>query len=190
MDHLVGDRQQRFRDGEAEGDGISPTLCRNAVLRATDRPCLRSRSAKAWAASSWGVLYRIDRRSGDAGRILWRMDPGQDSAGPQPLGAAGTRRQAAGPGSPRGYSAAHTCYMSDLGGEPQPPHVAEPQPVVERNICRPAPGCALTSPQKEAPLKRGSRWVYGKAHQLRAASTKASKQIDFFPRCPHSHQRY
>jgi len=35
------------------------------------------------------VLYRIDRRSGDAGRILWRMDPGQDSAGPSLLGRLG-----------------------------------------------------------------------------------------------------
>jgi alcohol dehydrogenase (cytochrome c) len=26
----------------------------------------------------WGVLYKIDGRSGDLGRILWRMDPGQE----------------------------------------------------------------------------------------------------------------
>jgi alcohol dehydrogenase (cytochrome c) len=26
----------------------------------------------------WGVLYKIDGRSGEAGRILWRMDPGQE----------------------------------------------------------------------------------------------------------------
>ena len=28
----------------------------------------------------WGVLYKIDARSGDVGRIVWRMDPGQEKA--------------------------------------------------------------------------------------------------------------
>src|SRR5215469_4523822 len=26
----------------------------------------------------WGVVYKIDVRSGTAGRILWKMDPGQE----------------------------------------------------------------------------------------------------------------
>src|SRR5258707_1610838 len=26
----------------------------------------------------WGVVYKIDVRSGDVGRIVWRMDPGQE----------------------------------------------------------------------------------------------------------------
>jgi alcohol dehydrogenase (cytochrome c) len=26
----------------------------------------------------WGVVYKIDSRSGDVGRIVWRMDPGQE----------------------------------------------------------------------------------------------------------------
>src|ERR1700678_2502042 len=26
----------------------------------------------------WGVVYKIDGRSGDVGRIVWRMDPGQE----------------------------------------------------------------------------------------------------------------
>ena len=122
------DRQQRVRDGEAEGDGISPTLCRNAVLRATDRPCLRSRSAKAWAASSRDVLYRIGGRSGDADRnFCGAWIPARIVAGPSLLGRLG----------PDAKPRVLACYMSDLGGEPQPPHVTEPQPVVERNICSP-----------------------------------------------------
>jgi alcohol dehydrogenase (cytochrome c) len=28
----------------------------------------------------WGVVYKIDGRSGDMGRIVWRMDPGQEKA--------------------------------------------------------------------------------------------------------------
>src|SRR5205085_6914737 len=28
----------------------------------------------------WGVVYKIDVRSGDMGRIVWRMDPGQEKA--------------------------------------------------------------------------------------------------------------
>src|SRR5690242_21320944 len=28
-----------------------------------------------YVTDSWGVLYKIDARSGDVGRILWRMDP-------------------------------------------------------------------------------------------------------------------
>jgi alcohol dehydrogenase (cytochrome c) len=30
-----------------------------------------------YLTDQWGVLYKIDGRSGDMGRILWRMDPGQ-----------------------------------------------------------------------------------------------------------------
>src|SRR5262249_56710388 len=28
-----------------------------------------------YITDSWGVLYKIDARSGEAGRIVWRMDP-------------------------------------------------------------------------------------------------------------------
>src|SRR5271156_6683686 len=28
----------------------------------------------------WGIVYKIDVRSGDAGRIVWRMDPKQEKA--------------------------------------------------------------------------------------------------------------
>ena len=31
-----------------------------------------------YVTDSWNVLYKIDVRSGDAGRIVWRMDPKQD----------------------------------------------------------------------------------------------------------------
>jgi alcohol dehydrogenase (cytochrome c) len=31
-----------------------------------------------YVVDQWGVLYRIDGRSGELGRILWRMDPGQE----------------------------------------------------------------------------------------------------------------
>ncbi len=31
-----------------------------------------------YVVDQWGVLYKIDARSGEAGRILWRMDPGQE----------------------------------------------------------------------------------------------------------------
>src|SRR5579871_2332172 len=31
-----------------------------------------------YITDSWGVLYKIDGTSGDAGRILWRMDPKQE----------------------------------------------------------------------------------------------------------------
>jgi alcohol dehydrogenase (cytochrome c) len=31
-----------------------------------------------YITDSWGVLYKIDGRSGDAGRIVWRMDPKQE----------------------------------------------------------------------------------------------------------------
>jgi alcohol dehydrogenase (cytochrome c) len=33
-----------------------------------------------YVVDQWGVLYKIDGRSGDVGRIVWRMDPGQESA--------------------------------------------------------------------------------------------------------------
>src|SRR5499427_376988 len=31
-----------------------------------------------YVTDSWGVLYKIDGTSGDAGRIIWRMDPKQE----------------------------------------------------------------------------------------------------------------
>jgi len=31
-----------------------------------------------YITDQWGVLYKIDARSGKAGRIVWRMDPGQE----------------------------------------------------------------------------------------------------------------
>jgi alcohol dehydrogenase (cytochrome c) len=31
-----------------------------------------------YVTDSWNVLYKIDTRSGDAGRVVWRMDPKQD----------------------------------------------------------------------------------------------------------------
>src|SRR6202140_5423819 len=30
-----------------------------------------------YVTDSWGVLYKIDATAGDVGRIVWRMDPGQ-----------------------------------------------------------------------------------------------------------------
>jgi alcohol dehydrogenase (cytochrome c) len=32
-----------------------------------------------YVVDQWGVLYKIDGRSGDVGRILWRMDPARRS---------------------------------------------------------------------------------------------------------------
>src|SRR5262245_49946145 len=31
-----------------------------------------------YITDSWGVLYKIDGTSGDAGRVVWRMDPKQE----------------------------------------------------------------------------------------------------------------
>ncbi len=41
-----------------------------------------------YVVDQWGVLYKIDGRSGDVGRILWRMDPGQEKAPLSNRGAA------------------------------------------------------------------------------------------------------
>jgi alcohol dehydrogenase (cytochrome c) len=34
-----------------------------------------------YITDSWGVLYKIDGRSGDGGRIVWRMEPHQEKQG-------------------------------------------------------------------------------------------------------------
>ena len=44
-----------------------------------------------YLTDQWGVLYKIDGRSGDVGRIVWRMDPGQEK-----IDAANRRRRAVG----------------------------------------------------------------------------------------------
>src|SRR6202030_3965278 len=41
-----------------------------------------------YIVDQWGVLYKIDARSGDMGRIVWRMDPGQEKAPSANRGAA------------------------------------------------------------------------------------------------------
>jgi alcohol dehydrogenase (cytochrome c) len=41
-----------------------------------------------YIVDQWGVLYKIDARSGDVGRIVWRMDPGQEKAPLANRGAA------------------------------------------------------------------------------------------------------
>ena len=41
-----------------------------------------------YVTDQWGVLYKIDVRSGDTGRIVWRMDPGQEKVPLANRGAA------------------------------------------------------------------------------------------------------
>ena len=41
-----------------------------------------------YVTDSWNVLYKIDARSGDVGRIVWRMDPGQEKLPLSNRGAA------------------------------------------------------------------------------------------------------
>jgi alcohol dehydrogenase (cytochrome c) len=41
-----------------------------------------------YLTDQWGVLYKIDGRSGDLGRIVWRMDPGQEKIDAANRGAA------------------------------------------------------------------------------------------------------
>jgi alcohol dehydrogenase (cytochrome c) len=41
-----------------------------------------------YIVDQWGVLYKIDARSGDTGRIVWRMDPKEEKAPDANRGAA------------------------------------------------------------------------------------------------------
>ena len=41
-----------------------------------------------YVVDQWGVVYKIDGRSGETGRILWRMDPGQEKVPLANRGAA------------------------------------------------------------------------------------------------------
>jgi alcohol dehydrogenase (cytochrome c) len=41
-----------------------------------------------YIVDQWGVVYKIDARSGDMGRIVWRMDPGQEKLPLSNRGAA------------------------------------------------------------------------------------------------------
>jgi alcohol dehydrogenase (cytochrome c) len=41
-----------------------------------------------YLTDQWGVLYKIDVRSGEMGRIVWRMDPGQEKVPLANRGAA------------------------------------------------------------------------------------------------------
>ena len=41
-----------------------------------------------YVTDQWSVLYKIDGRSGDVGRIVWRMDPGQEKIQAANRGAA------------------------------------------------------------------------------------------------------
>src|SRR5579871_4601353 len=41
-----------------------------------------------YMVDQWGIVYKIDVRSGDAGRIVWRMDPKQEKVPLSNRGAA------------------------------------------------------------------------------------------------------
>src|SRR5437588_1574663 len=41
-----------------------------------------------YVVDQWGVVYKIDGRSGESGRIVWRMDPGQEKLPLSNRGAA------------------------------------------------------------------------------------------------------
>src|SRR5437879_1751779 len=41
-----------------------------------------------YVVDQWGILYKIDARPGDSGRIIWRMDPKQEKAPDANRGAA------------------------------------------------------------------------------------------------------
>ena len=41
-----------------------------------------------YVVDQWGIVYKIDARSGDMGRIVWRMDPGQEKVPLANRGAA------------------------------------------------------------------------------------------------------
>src|SRR6478672_9759088 len=41
-----------------------------------------------YVVDQWGVVYKIDGRSGDMGRIVWRIDPGQEKLPLSNRGAA------------------------------------------------------------------------------------------------------
>src|SRR3977135_1347702 len=41
-----------------------------------------------YIVDQWGIVYKIDVRSGDMGRIVWRMDPGQEKVPLSNRGAA------------------------------------------------------------------------------------------------------
>src|SRR5262245_65130563 len=41
-----------------------------------------------YIVDQWGILYKIDARAGDAGRIIWRMDPKQEKERDANRGAA------------------------------------------------------------------------------------------------------
>ena len=41
-----------------------------------------------FVVDQWGVVYKIDGRTGDQGRIVWRMDPGQEKTPLANRGAA------------------------------------------------------------------------------------------------------
>jgi alcohol dehydrogenase (cytochrome c) len=74
-----------------------------------------------YVVDQWGVVYKIDGRSGDAGRIVWRMDPGQEKL---PLSKPRCRALGQSRDLQRQLSAAHHRHQqgqrqSRLGGKPQ-----------------------------------------------------------------------
>ena len=85
MNHRTYDGQ-RFSplDAHQQGQRQGPQarLCgaRSAAAPATNstKATPLAEDGFLYITDSWGVLYKIDARSGDAGRIVWRMDPKQE----------------------------------------------------------------------------------------------------------------
>jgi alcohol dehydrogenase (cytochrome c) len=81
MNHRTYDAQRYSQDQQGERQGFK-IACAVAIGGTAANENLEAtplaEDGFLYIVDQWGVLYKIDGRSGKAGRIVWRMDPGQE----------------------------------------------------------------------------------------------------------------
>ena len=95
MNHRTYDAQRYSPlDKHQQGQRQEPQarLCRRASAAPSANENLQAtplaEDGFLYVVDQWGVLYKIDARSGDMGRIVWRMDPEQEKLPLSNRGAA------------------------------------------------------------------------------------------------------
>ena len=84
MNHLTYDAQRfspldAINEGNVKGLRLAYAVALgNSAGKEYNEATALAEDGLLYITDSWGVLYKIDVTSGDAGRIVWRMDPKQE----------------------------------------------------------------------------------------------------------------
>ena len=132
-----------------------------------------------YVVDQWGVVYKIDVRSGDMGRIVWRMDPGQEKLPLSNRGAALLGNLVI---STANYPARVIATNKDNGKVVWETNLARPAGRADHRRAAGGQGQGhhwrRRRRSRRARLDRGARWRLRQADlaQIRRAGTRRTRQ--------------